>query len=281
MKPYIKLFLVLLFTVYLSCEDVIDLDVPTAKPRLVIDAALDWQKGSSGNNQSITLSTSTAYFDNSANQMVTDARVKVTNTNSNVEYVFLNQNDGTYTISNFIPVVNDTYRLDIVYNNETYTATETLKSVAPIKNVEQSLENERENAVLEVSLFWDDPENETNFYLIRLAEEEDIIPYYEYYPDEFVNGNTLEASFEKERDDDDEFAEFNPGDVVNLKLFGISQQYNNYISLLLDQHENGGNQFSPIPVQLKGNCINTNTPENYAFGYFRLSEFDVLTYTFE
>ena len=56
MKPYIKLFLVLLFTVYLSCEDVIDLDVPTAKPRLVIDAALDWQKGSSGNNQSITLS---------------------------------------------------------------------------------------------------------------------------------------------------------------------------------------------------------------------------------
>ena len=61
----IALIVVLLFANgFTSCTDVIDVDVPTAPPRLVIEASIDWQKGTSGNFQRVRLSTSTPFFEN-------------------------------------------------------------------------------------------------------------------------------------------------------------------------------------------------------------------------
>ncbi len=279
MRFYIKTFFTLLAISFISCEDVIDVDTPEANSRLVIEASLDWQKGTTGNNQTIKLSTSTPYFQNTLNTTVTGASVTVTNTNSNVEYVFQDQNDGTYTINNFVPVINDTYVLEVLYNNEVYNATETLKSVSPIKRVEQSLEGGFDDEILDVSIFWDDPADEENYYLIKFIEQGDIIPIFEDFPDEFVNGNELDTFFEEDGDNEED--QFNPGDVVEFTLYGISEQYNNYISLLIEQYDSGGDPFSAVPGKLKGNCINLNSPENYAFGYFRLSEFDTVTYTFQ
>lgn len=279
MRFYIKTFFALLTISFISCEDVIDVDTPEADSRLVIEASLDWQKGTTGSNQTIKLSTSTPYFQNTLNTAVTGASVTVTNTNSNVEYVFQDQNDGTYTITNFVPVINDTYVLEVLYNNEVYNATETLRSVSPIKRVEQSLEGGFDDEILDVSIFWDDPADEENYYLIKFIREGDIVPIFEDFPDEFVNGNELDTFFEEDGDNDED--QFQPGDVVEFTLYGISEQYNNYISLLIEQYDSGGDPFSAVPGKLKGNCINLNSPENYAFGYFRLSEFDTVTYTFQ
>jgi len=255
-----------------SCEDVIDVEVPTSKSRLVIEASLDWQKGTKGNNQTIKLTASTPYFDVNKSNPVTNASVKVTNNNSNAEYIFVNQNDGTYTIDNFVPVIDDSYTLEVLYNNETFRATETLKSVSPIKRVEQSLEGGFDDELLDVSIFWDDPEDEENFYLIKFIDKFEILPIFEDYTDEFVNGNELVTFFE------DEYLE---GDEVEFTLYGISERYNNYMVLLIEQYDSAGDPFSPVPGKLKGNCINLDSPEDYAFGYFRLSEFDSVTYTFQ
>lgn len=281
MRLYIKLLLVFISISIVSCEDVIDVTVPITKSRLVIEASLDWQKGTSGNNQTVSLSTSTPYFDTNKNVPVSGVSVKVTNTDSGAEYVFSDQNDGSYTISNFVPVINNNYALEIIYNNETYSATETLKSVSPIKKVEQTLEGGFYDDLLDVYIFWDDPEDEKNFYFIKFKEEGDLLPILEAFPDEFVNGNELDEFFEKDRDDEDPEAEFNPGDVVDISLYGVSEAYSNYLQLLIEQYYSGGDPFSAIPVKIKGNCINLDTPDNYAHGYFRLSEFDTVNYTFE
>lgn len=271
-KSYLNLILLLLFISITSCEDVIDVDVPTAKARLVIEASLDWEKGTSGNNQTIKLSTSTPYFENTATTIVTGASVKVTNNDTNTDYVFVDQNDGTYTIANFVPVINNNYTLEVIYNNETYQANETLKSVSPIKRVEQSLEGGFDDELIDVSIFWDDPIDEENFYLIKFIDKFEIVPVFEDFEDEFVNGNELDTFFE------DEYAE---GDVVEFTLYGVSERYNNYMSLLIEQYDSAGDPFSPVPGKLKGNCINLDAPEEYAFGYFRLSEFDTVTYTIQ
>jgi len=272
MKLYIKSFLILLFIGITSCEDVIDVEVPTSKSRLVIEASLDWQKGTTGNNQTIKLSTSKPYFDNTINSSLTGALVKVTNNNSNVEYVFVDQNDGTYTINNFDPIINNSYTLEVEYNNETYNATETLKSVSPIKRVEQSLEGGFDDEALDVSMFWDDPADEENFYLIKFIDNFEILPLFEDFSDEFVNGNELETFFEDE---------YEVGDKVEFTLYGISERYNNYMVLLIQQYDSAGDPFSPVPGKLKGNCINVDSPEDYAFGYFRVTEFDTVNYTFQ
>ena len=281
MKKLIKPFLFFALILLTSCEDVIDISVPTAPERLVIEASLDWEKGTIGNNQTIKLSTSTPYFETVINNNVIGASVKVTNLNSGSEYIFIDQNDGTYTISNFVPVISNTYALEVIYNEETYSATETMMSVPEINSVEQSIEGGFDDEVLDVTIFWDDPENEENFYFVKFIEEGDLFPILEDESDEFSNGNEMDEFFEKDREDDDDQEEFNPGDVVDISLYGISERYYNYIQLLIEQYDSGGDPFSSTPAEIRGNCINITSPDNYAFGYFRLAEFDTVNYTFQ
>ena len=81
MKKYLKIILVLIAVVFTSCTDVVDVDVPTAEPRLVIEASINWEKGTDGSEQTIKLSTSTPYFDTTTNTSVTVASVIITNDN--------------------------------------------------------------------------------------------------------------------------------------------------------------------------------------------------------
>lgn len=280
-QKYIPVILFSLLITLVSCEDVIDVTVDEVEPRLVIEASINWEKGTVGNNQIIKLSTSTPYFNTTQINQVTGASVKVINTDTNTEFVFTDQNNGDYTTTSFVPVIENNYSLEVVYNGETYRANESLKSVSSINNVTQSLEDGFDDEVLDVSIFFDDPADEENYYLFKYIESDDLFATLESQSDEFVNGNELKETFEKESDSDDDQKEFNPGDEVVITLLGISERYYNYISLLIDQYDGGGDPFSSTPAEIKGNCINETNANNYAFGFFRLSETVTVNYTFQ
>ncbi len=281
MKTYFKLTLLFFIVAFTSCEDVIDVDVQTAPTRLVIEASLDWEKGTIGNNQTITLSKSAPYFDTTTITGVTNASVKVTNDNDNTEFIFAHQGNGVYTTTNFVPVINDSYTLEVVYDGETYMASETLNAVTDITDLTQSVEDGFDDEELEVNVIFTDPEDEENYYLLKFEKEGDLFPALESGDDEFVNGNEITWWFEKEEDEDtDKIEAFRPGDTVDISFFGISEAYSNYIGILIEQLEPDG-PFGTTPVPLKGNCVNTTSPDNYAFGYFRVTQVVKTSYTFE
>ncbi len=278
MKLYIKLITLFTVSIFLSCEDVIDVDLQTAPERLVIEASIDWEKGTSGNNQTIKLSTSSAYFAESQNTPVTNAAVKVTNTNTLEEFIFTNENNGNYTTTNFTPIVGNTYSLEVIYNSEIYSATETLQAVTDITRIEQSTEKGFDDEALEVSVYFVDPEEEKNYYLFKFKQDGDLLFELEAGDDEFINGNEVDWWFEKDEEDDQ--GEFNAGDRVEMEMYGVSEAYYNYINTLIIQSEGVG-LFATTPVALKGNCINLTTEDNYAHGYFRLTQVVTADYTFE
>jgi len=280
MKRYILIVFTLSFLLT-SCEDTIDVDVPTAQSRLVVEASLDWEKGTTGNVQSISLSMSTPFFDTNQDTSVTGAIVTVTNEDSGEVFPFDDNNDGTYSTSTFVPILNNTYHLEIVYDGETYEATETLMSVSDINEVNQSIEGGFDDELLELNLYFTDPANIENFYLIKYDVEGDLFPYLEDVSDEFTDGNEIHDFLEKDDDEDSEETPFEAGDVVNISLYGISEQYYNFIRLLIEQHGSQGDPFSSTAALIRGNCINPTNPDNYAFGYFRVTEVDTATYTFE
>lgn len=282
MKKYIKLSVLLaVFITFIACDDKIDVDVSEGAPRLVIEASLDWEKGTLGNNQTIKLSTSTPYFQNTLNTSVIGATVTVTNNDSNAVFNFTDQNDGTYTINTFIPVLNDSYTLEVLYDGETYTATENLIPISGINEVFQSLEGGFDDELLDVNITYNDPAQLGNHYMTRLQEVGDLFPSIETRSDEFTNGNVQDEFFEKDDDPDDPTEQFNPGDEVNIKLYGISEQYYNFITLLIEQYDSAGNPFASTPAEIRGNCVNVTNESNYAFGYFRVTEFDQVNYTFQ
>ncbi|WP_040279596.1 DUF4249 domain-containing protein [Psychroserpens damuponensis] len=281
MKTHIKLIILLVALAFTACEDVIDVDVPTGQTRLVIEGSLDWEKGTTGNNQTIKLSTSTPYFQTATIPIVTGASVKVTNIDTNQEFIFIDQNDGTYTISNFVPIIGNTYNLEVIHNNETYTATETLTAVSEINSVTQSLEGGFDDELLEVNVYFDDPADEDNFYLFSFYEQGDLFSTIEDLSDEFVNGNEIHNFFEKDDDDDNDQAPFQAGDIVDIQLYGISEGYYNYVRILIEQYYGGGDPFSSTAAEVRGNCINETNSDNYAYGYFRVTEVVKTSYTFE
>lgn len=281
MRTYTNLLSLIFCLVFASCEDVIDVKLSEAKPRLVIEASIDWQKGTSGNQQYVKLSKSSPYFDTNGNYEVTGASVKVTNNNTGAEYVFNDENDGTYTISNFLPIVNHEYTLEIIYEGETYIGKETLMPVTDITGITQSVEGGFDSELLEVNVYYTDPEDEENFYLIKYMEEGDLFPVLKASSDEFVNGNDLYDVWEKRDDEDDNEKPFEVGDNISISLHGISKRYYNYIRILIEQYDSGGSPFSSTAAKLKGNCVNVTNPENYPYGYFRATQVEKVNYTFQ
>ena len=96
MQNPIKFITLLFLCAMVSCTDVIDVDVQTDTIRLVVEASLDWEKGTTGNEQTITLRTSTPFFDTQSTDVV-GAQVSVTNDVNGEVYLFTDQADGTYT----------------------------------------------------------------------------------------------------------------------------------------------------------------------------------------
>lgn len=280
-QKYTTAVLLVLLVTLTACEDVIDVDVPETAPRLVIEASINWEKGTLGSNQTVTLSTSTPYFNTNQTNVVIGASVKITNTDTNAEFLFIDQNNGEYNSTNFVPLINSNYDLEVLYNGDVYVASETFKSVSEINTVTQSLEGGFDDEVLEVTIFFDDPIDEQNYYLASVFEAGDLFAEVETFSDEFINGNEVSEFFEKESDDEDDQQEYNPGDQVTITLIGISERYYNYMDLLIEQYYSGGNPFASTPAEIKGNCINETNPSNYAFGFFRLSEKVTINYTFE
>ena len=279
MNRFINFLALLLLVFFTACTDVIDVEVPSEEPRLVIEASINWEKGTSGSDQTIYLSKSTPFFETNGNVPVSGATMVITNTSDGSFFEFNDQNDGSYTTSNFMPVLNDNYTLEVISEEETYSAQETFIPVVPILEVYQSTDKFLPE-VLEVNFDFLDPAEEENYYYIKFKEQADSFPRLLDLKDEFVNGNLISVFNERQENEDINQVEYAPGDMVNMELIGVSKRYYEYIQLLISQSESGG-PFDTTPVALRGNCTNQNDPNNFAYGYFRLTEVAKASYTFE
>jgi len=270
MKKYLYIIVALLMY---SCEDVIDVDLNTVEPKLVIDASLNWFKDTPGNEQEIKLTLTAPYFDDTI-QPATGAQVIVTINGGNT-FVFIEENQsGIYKNNSFVPQINETYNLQITYLNEIYTGTETLKSVVDIDFVEQNDEGGFSGNETELKAFYTDPADEENFYFFEFINNIPDVPTLEIYNDQFTNGNQIFGFFTEE--------ELETGDLVTIRNYGVSQRFYNFMFILLQQNaEDGGGPFDTQPATVRGNCVNQTNPDNFPLGYFRASEVAEVIYTVE
>jgi len=73
-----------------------------------------------------------------------------------------------------------------------------------------------------------------------------------------------------------------PEDTLTYTMSGISQQYFNYMNILLAQTGNSSTgPFSTPNSTVRGNIVNQTNFDNFALGYFRLSETVIEEYVVE
>jgi len=265
------ILLLVIFIGFISCEDVIDVNLPKAEPRLVIDASINWFKGTLGNEQEIKLTLSAPFF-NTNIPPANNAKVQITDAQNTIYNFIEDATTGVYKNTNFKPVIHETYRLTVIYNDETYTAEETLKPVNSINRIEQNKGGGFSGEDIEIKSYFEDPISEENFYLIEFINDITNIPSIDFFSDEFINGNEIFAYYSDE--------DLSAGNEVNIKIHGVSERFYEFVFILSQQAESEG-PFQTQPATVKGNCINTTTSENFPLGYFRLSEVDQFIYVIQ
>lgn len=271
MKQIISILLILISL--LSCEEVIDVDVPTSEPKLVIDASINWVKGTAGNEQFIKLSLTAPYFESNV-PPANGADVYITDQANNIHTFIEDANTGIYTNTTFVPEINAEYNLTVTYQNETYSATETLFSVPEFDFIEQNLEGGITGEDTEIKAYFTDPEDEENYYFFEFIPSTPIIKTLDTFKDEFINGNQIFGFYAEE--------ELAINDSVVIRNYGVSERFYEFMFILLQQTgTSGGGPFETQPATVRGNCKNITNPTNFPLGYFRLSEVVEITYTIE
>lgn len=273
MKKFIAILIVIFSFAFTSCEDVIQVDVPTAPARLAVEAAINWQKGTTGNIQTIKLTYTTGYFDNVI-PPASGAEVFVKN-NSNTIFNFIeNTNTGVYLCSDFVPQLNETYFLTIKINGETYTATDKMFPVAPITKIVQNNQGGFTGKDIEVKTYYNDPASEENFYLYRYNYKNQKKSNLYTDEDTYFNGNEF---FSLSQNDS-----LKVGEKIDIIHLGVSKSYYNYMSIIINlAGQSGGGPFQSPPSTIRGNVVNTTNASNYPLGYFSASEIDSREYTIQ
>ena len=266
MKKNILFILVILFLS--SCEEVIDIELQNSDPKLVIEASVNVLKDGTS-DAVVTLSQTAPFFENYI-PPVTDALVSITSNTGDV-YNFNHTQNGIYT-ANFVPVLENSYTLEVIYQNQIYTATESLHTVTEFEEVIQDNEGGFSGDQIQLKAFFTDPANIKNYYLsetlsVRGDERR-------AFNDEFFDGNRINEFYLA--------GDLAPGDVVTFNLYGVDEYFFNFMVVLLQQTDGGGGgPFETQPATVRGNIVNQTNADNFPLGYFRISELSTIMYTVE
>lgn len=268
----LKYLVLILFLGMISCEEVIHVDLPTAPPRLVVDASIDWIQGTDGSVQKIKLTTTTGYY-NPEVPVVSNAVITVASEDGAV-FEFLEEGaSGEYYCYDFLPEIGKSYTLTLIVDGEIYTATEKLLATPEILYFTQSNDIGFGDDIYEIRYYFQDNPDENNFYVDKVQEPNKLLPDYGTMSDKFTQGNEMYGLLFSD--------EITVGDVLDVKLFSVSERYYDYMNKLLEVANAGGGPFQTNSAVVRGNLVNQTNPDNYALGYFRLAEVVQASYTIE
>lgn len=283
-----KLILILLSAMlFASCEDVIDVNLEDGKPQLTVDAVLT----NLDEPQYVRLTLSGDYFDAASVTPITTALVELTDNDGN-NYTFkAPDTDGKYELDSSLAniVVGREYYLKITYNNEVFTSSSTVRQVPAIDSITWSREKLPFGDVDSIWAvqFWayDNPglgdaywvrgtrNGKLNNKSTRLTiaydgstgkgAKTDNIPF--ILP---IRGAISPGGGFAGPPDGQEYAEV--GETIGVKLYSISQDFAEYLTILTDQLNNGG-LFAKPPTNLPTNIKNVNSNGNKVLGWFEVT----------
>lgn len=262
-KKYILPVLIILF--FANCEKVIDVDVPSIPPKLIIDASFEvyFNQNPVVASTVVKLRLSADYFDETI-PIATNATVFITDLSNNTIINFSDLSaSGNYFPNNpFTPQDNTEYELTVIYDSQTYKGKATRIKTTPLTKVVQGDKTLFSGKETELEVYFTDTADREDFYLFDFTNN-----LFLTVEDRFFNGSEYNFSFFYGEVDIELPA------TVSIKMSGISKEYYTYFRVLLDQSGlNDGGPFETVPSSLLGNIINITNEENFPLGYFHIAE---------
>ncbi|MFC4634309.1 DUF4249 family protein [Dokdonia ponticola] len=282
------IYILLLTMFFTSCEDVVDVDLPTPQPRLVVDALIRLNLEENASPVRFKASTTGAFFDEITPTPLTRMQLVNEDITTAEGVVFLTQDpdnpneyvpgtdEGGPDPSGIVP--NDFFLdgrliLTFEFEDELYLAETRFAPAPPIDAVEQGdgiLFDEDDTEV--IVTFTDIPQQD-NFYIFDF---------------DFTEFLTIEDRFFQDQQFDFSYfydTNLEAGDVANISILGADESFYNYMGLLIEQSDlTEGGPFQVPVTTVRGNFLkaegvdninifdNVGRPQEFVLGYFAVSQ---------
>ena len=282
MKPVA--FSILLFLFNTSCEDVIEVDVPTGESRLIVDALTRIDVNNELIPFKVKVTTTNNFFEETPATALESVVILVEVLDENgfstpavKTLIEIEQGSGIYlpdpccegnlTYTSIL-AENVIFRLVINHQGKKYFAETKYVAAVPIENILQgdnTLFTEDEQEV--VVRFIDNPE-EDNYYLFDFDFDEYLIT-----DDTFYQGQAYEFSYFYDQT-------FEIGKKIDISILGVDQTYFNYMGQLIEQSTAQQGPFQTPVATVRGNIFditgldninifdNVERPNDFPLGYF-------------
>lgn len=262
-----KKWLIILVLLTFGCEDVIDIELQQGPVQLVVDAELSRPVGGTEGNLVAYLSLTSDFYAEDITK-ATDAIVTLNTQNGSV--LAQEIEPGKYSADITSLSENTSYKLEIEYNNQTYSATEELVLSGTFESAIQGDGQLFSDNETEVVVTFTDIEGLGNYYLFDFGYNNLFVTR-----DRFYDGQSFSFSYFY-----DKF--FPKNTEVNIRMVGIDEAFYNYMQILLSHSgQSGGGPFATATSSLKGNVTNLTNPDHPALGYFRVVEHSSVPFTAE
>ncbi|GAB4507495.1 MAG: DUF4249 domain-containing protein [Allomuricauda sp.] len=277
---------ILLCTIlFFSCEDTIDVDLPEVETRLIVDGLVRVDKSQELVDVKIKLRESSNFFEENQPTQAESVLIYYGKPTSgglfeDISFSTLVEKDlgsGIYVpnleqdqIRTAFVEPGVVFILQITHKGKRYYAQTEYAPTVPIDNLEQGTDTFLDEEETEIIVTFTDNGDEDNFYLFDFMNSEFLV-----VEDEFFQGQQF--SFSYFYDD-----EITTGETVTVSILGATEEFYNYMDLILEQTENNGGVFQTPVATVRGNVFditgldninlfdNVERPNDYALGYFAM-----------
>ena len=265
-------FLSMLF-IFTNCEEVIDVDIPAEKPRLIVEALLRIDESKQIQTAQVKVGLTDSFYGEvsvTGLKQITITNVDMPNTFSNPNTIFLLEVEpGVYEKQkNTAFFTSGELVFQFEHGEELYLARTHYVPAPAIDTLIQDISGiaTENNSKVDIT-FTDEPDRD-DFYLFDLGFEEFLVT-----KDEFYQGQQFQFSHIYEK-------KIEIGEEVEVNILGVDRSFYNYMDLIIEQSEASLNLFATPVATIRGNIINVtnidnidffdnvNQTNNFALGYF-------------
>lgn len=213
-----------IFFLLTSCEDIIEIDLDTIEPKLVIDGCINDQ----ADQCIIKLSLTGDYFEPGIYPAVSDAQVSITDDQGNL-FILEETEPGSYISSDILGIENMSYALDVLTEGESYQAEVTMPervNIDYLSSMIPPLMFDFDEGYV-VNCHFMDPAGISNYYRMKaykISDSSEASDSQVVFNDLFQDGNPTMVMWEVEA--------FMPYDTVVVELQSLAKSTYAYYSTL-------------------------------------------------
>jgi len=249
----------------ISCEEVVEIDVDQVPPQLVIDGLVTDE-----DTFHMVRISNTVDFNGQLGDVVTTASVRVTDNVGNA-YSYVHNPSGVdslngiyYSEQKFAGVTGRIYNLEVLVNELTITASDTLLPITEIDSLAvrvdpfAQLDPDNEGRIYQVLLYASEPQETRDFYYFRFYRDSVIIADNSVYAfDDQPLGDRLDGLPSP--------VNFAEGEYASVEIYSLTREQFVFYTDLGNLLNSDGGMFSPPPANPRSNI------KGGALGLFQVS----------